>query len=82
MRELLIIADASFVIGPSTFAAIEIPPGCVFYVHRKVMARCNAAIEREIASGMTKLPEGLTVPMLAISRQAWALAQLGVAGRA
>lgn len=80
MRELAIL-DAAYVRGPGSFAALRIPPGCTFYVHRMAMARANRVIEMEIARGVTKLPDGMTIPMLAIHRQAWALAKVGIAGR-
>ena len=80
MRELAIL-DATYVRGPGCFAAIEIPPGCVFYMHRSVMERSNRQIVNEIAHGLTALPEGMTVDMLSIHRQAWALAKVGIAGR-
>lgn len=80
MQELRIV-DAVSVRAPPTFEAIRIPPGCVFYAHRSAMDRSNARIEIEIANGMTVLPEGMTIPMLSIHRQAWSLAKVGIKGR-
>jgi hypothetical protein len=81
MRDLC-IADSVLMPAPSAFAAIQIPPNCVFYAHRTAVEQGVEIVQFEIASGETVLPEGMSPLMLAINRQAWALAMIGVAGRA
>jgi hypothetical protein len=71
-----------FVPTPSSFAAIWMGPGCVFYSHRVVVKQGIDMVEAEVASGALKLPDGMTAAEMTINRQAWALAHTSVAGRA